>query len=530
MVKRFSALILGLCMILMLSATGSSACTAVYVGKEASDDGTYLFIKSNDTQAVWGNHVELTERVENVSGRTMPVDNAGKVQAPLPDTTFRYTSTPFFDSAVAVNGQGKDATVCANEYGVAMEMSITAFSNKEALTADPLIENGLTENTAVDLVICQSRTAREAVEVLAYLIDAYGSSEVNIALIADQREAWYMEMYNGHQYAAVKLPDDQVCAFGNEFGLEYVSDYEDCFLSPGLETLAKDNGFAVYDPEKGLNLLETYSGKKMYIDYSHRRTWIGHKLLAPGSYGDYEESTSYPLCFTAEKKVSALDLMEMIRNRFEGTEYSPDETGRTDIRVIGTETALSVHLMQIDPKLPAEISCVTWECTGPAMQGVFIPVSNGALSISEPYGRNQPAEEAGHVDLNLYPYYRFKMLNTLCGQGDTRITCGIPIREYWHRAEEAMVERLKTILEKAAGMEKTEEARKLITDYCNRVQVRAFEDAGKIWNDVLLYLGDGCNSLKNGRNPETGEVLDELKAVTPVTITLDPTVYGLEGY
>jgi len=27
--------------------------------------------------------------------------------------------------------------------------------------------------------------------------------------------------------AAVKLPEDRVCAFGNEFLLEYVSDYED---------------------------------------------------------------------------------------------------------------------------------------------------------------------------------------------------------------------------------------------------------------------------------------------------------------
>jgi len=38
-------------------------------------------------------------------------------------------------------------------------------------------------------------------------------------------------MYNGHQYAAVKLPVDVVCAFGNEFSLEYLSDYEDYVTS-----------------------------------------------------------------------------------------------------------------------------------------------------------------------------------------------------------------------------------------------------------------------------------------------------------
>ena len=37
-------------------------------------------------------------------------------------------------------------------------------------------------------------------------------------------------MYNGHQYAAVKLPDDRVSVFGNEFLLQYASDYEDAIL------------------------------------------------------------------------------------------------------------------------------------------------------------------------------------------------------------------------------------------------------------------------------------------------------------
>ena len=81
----------------------SYACTAVYVGKNASADGTVIFAKSNDYQAVWGNHIVLKERVENVPGRTMPVDNDATVLAPLPETTYRYTATPWMDSAVAQN-------------------------------------------------------------------------------------------------------------------------------------------------------------------------------------------------------------------------------------------------------------------------------------------------------------------------------------------------------------------------------------------------------------------------------------------
>ena len=504
----------------------ANACTAVYVGSEASEDGTVIMAKSNDYQDVWANYVTITERVENKPGRTMPVDNDKTVFAPLPDTTYRYTSTPWMESATAANGLGSDATVCTNEYGVAMIMSITSFSNAAALEADPLVEHGLSEFTAVDLVTCQSATAREGVEVLLSLIDTYGSSEVNIALIADQKEAWYVEMYNGHQYAAVKLPSDRVCAFGNEFSLEYVSDYSDCILSNELESLAKDKGFAVYGKNGELDLLATYSGDEVVTNYSHMRTWIAHQLMAPAAYGDYDRSARYPLCFEAEEKVSLLDVMEIMRNRFEGTEYSPDETGRTDMRVIGTDTALSVHVAQIYPSLPADMSCVTWESTGPALYGVFVPVSNAAVSISAPYARSQTAEEAGVFDTQLYPYYRFKELNTLGVEKNAYKIYGEPVRAYWHRAEELMTDSMQAVLQNAASIGDTAAAKQYITDYCNAVQEQAFDDAGQLLNDVRWYMSKNSNTMKNGRNPETHEVIDELKPVDPLTVKLDASAYG----
>ncbi len=512
--------------VICTGVTRAYACTAVYVGSEASADGTVIMAKSNDYQDVWANYVTITERVENKSGRTMPVDNDKTVFATLPDTTYRYTSTPWMESATAANGLGSDATVCTNEYGVAMIMSITSFSNDAALEADPLVEHGLSEFTAVDLVTCQSATAREGVEVLLSLIDTYGSSEVNIALIADQNEAWYVEMYNGHQYAAVKLPDDKVCAFGNEFSLEYVSDYSDCILSDELESLAKDNGFAVYGENGELNLLDTYSGDEVVTNYSHMRTWIAHQIMAPDAYGDYDKSAVYPLCFEAEEKVSLLDVMEIMRNRYEGTEYSPDETGRTDMRVIGTDTALSVHVAQIYPDLPADMSCVTWESTGPAVYGVFVPVSNAATSISEPYAREQTTDEVGVFDTQLYPYYRFKELNTLSVEKNAYKIYGEPVRAYWHQAETLMTKSMQTVLENAASLEDSAAAKQYITDYCNSVQEQAFDDAGQLLNDVRWYMSQNSNTMKNGRNPETHEVIDELKQVDPLTVTLDASAYG----
>ncbi len=262
-------------------------------------------------------------------------------------------------------------------------------------------------------------------------------------------------------------------------------------------------------------------------EYSHMRTWIGHQLLAPSAFpDDYDRNTVYPLCFRADGAVALQDVMEIIRNRFEGTPYSPDETGRTDMRVIGTDTALSVHVAQIYPGLPAEMSCVTWESTGPAVYGVFVPVSNAALSVSEAYGRNQAAEDAFRFDTGLYPYYRFKELNTLCVEKNAYGIYGKPVRAFWHAAEAFMIQGMREVLSRAAAMEDTRAAAQLITDYCNALQEQAFEDAGLLLNDVRWMMSKNSNTLKNGRNPETHEVLDELKPVDPITVTPDPSVYG----
>lgn len=516
-----------LCTALLCNVQPALACTGIYVGSGASSDGTAIIARSSDTPNVWGNHLTVTNRVENVPNRRMPVDMQGTVLAELPATTYKYTAAPFMDSTRVYAGTESDAGACANEYGVAITLAVTAFSNDAALKADPLVEHGLTENTAADLVICQSKSAREAVDVLLALIDEYGSSECNIALIVDQEEAWYVEMYTGHQYAAVKLPADKVSAFGNEFTLEYLSDYEESVVSKGLEKVAKDGGFAVYGDNQELNLYDTYSGAGMTINYSHMRTWIGHQVLAPSKFGDdYDSRTRYPLCFEADKPVGIADVCALLRNRFEGTKYDPDATGRIDMRVIGTDTALNVHALQVYPGLPKEMCCVTWESTGPAIYGVFIPVSNAVNSVSMPYGNNQTADKVGEFDAEHYPYYAFKELTTLCVGPANYQVYGQPVREYWNSAETGMFTGFPKVLAQASKLEDKASASDYVTDYCNKMQSQAFADAKQLLNQVVWAQSVNSDTLKMMRNPETHEVLDKERTLSPIVISLDPAVYG----
>ena len=507
---------------LVLSVQSAHACTAIYVGSEASEDGTVVIARSNDHQSVWPTYISVVERVENEPGRKMPLDVKGTIMVDIPATTYKYICTPWMDSGRAEKGQQHDAAVAVNEYGVSMTMSVTSFSNNKALKADPLVETGIAEDTINDLVICQSATAEEAVKLLLDYIDEYGSSEINVALIADQKDAWYVEMYTGHQYAAVKLPADAVCVFGNEFSLEYLSAYDKIMFSKDIFRLPKEKGFGVYADSGEIDLFGSYSGEEILSDYSHMRTWIGHQILA-GGYKTYEPTARYPLCFKAKGKVSMQDVLNLLRNRYEGTEYSPDETGRTDMRVIGTDTALSVHAVQIYPDLPAEMSCVLWECLAPDVCGVFVPVSNLCSCVNESYAKNQPAEGEHDFDDKEYPWYTFKELTTL---GLTKFSVyGKPVQDFWKKAEKGMISGMKQVLKKASGMD-IRDAEEYITSYCTGMQEQAFEDAKQILNDVRWYMNYNSNTLKNGRDPETHRVLDELVPIDPVEIKCDSSVYA----
>ncbi len=89
-----------------------------------------------------------------------------------------------------------------------------------------------------------------------------------------------------------------------------------------------------------------------------------------------------------------------------------------------------------------------------------------------------------------------------------------------------MVKGMRTVLGNAESLDQ-ETASQYITDYCNMVQAQAFDDAGELLNDVIWYMSYNSNTMKNGRNPETHEILDELRVIDPMKVDLDASGYGI---
>lgn len=465
------------------------ACTGLYVGKEVSEDGATILARTVDLHPAAAVFREVVvDRVENEPGRTY--DGVSGFSWPLPDTTYKYTSTPF----VTGMGYGRYGSACMNECGVAITGTVTAYVRKEIRAMDPSVQNGLCEEVVTELVAASCSTAREGVELIGKIMEELGSSEQNVLMIADPNEAWYVETYTGHQWAAVKMPEDAVAVYGNQFMLQYIDpEDEDVMCSPDLFTMPEEAGLAVYNEDGQMDIFATYAGG--LANYANRRTWIGHTLLAPSTAGEYKTNTKYDLFYTPDEKVGVDDVMEVFRNRFEGTEYSPDETGRVDQRVIGTETQGTAHVLEVFDNLPAEMSCVGWECLANSEHSVYLPISNLITDTAEAYKMDTEEGSGLYYDPELAGV-AFKRLCTLSEQDRTYYGAGV--RDYWHNMELDLIESYPEVLAEAAEKYESspEEAAAYLTEYTIDLQNKALDDANTMYEELLWYMMNNTDTLK----------------------------------
>ncbi|XER07696.1 Dipeptidase [Sporomusa rhizae] len=399
------------------------ACTAVYVGKDVSTDGSTIIARSEDQSVGAYNKLFLVvPRVENTPGRTLTDVNGFSM--PLPATTYKYTMIP--DNCDA--GDGLYPASCSNECGVSVTGTVSAAPNDKVRQADPFVEQGLREASLTAAVAACVTTAREGVEKLTSLVETYGSAEGNIVMIADQQEAWLIEIYSGHQWAAQKMPTNKVAVFGNQFMLGTVdaTDKENFLRSKDLFTLADQFGFAKRINGK-VHLALTYGAP--ISDYSNTRSWGGHHLLAPSTDGGpYNHDTFYELFYTPDHKVSPLEVMDVLRYRYEGTNLDASlPQNKWTVRTVGVERQSEVHVLQIKEEYPRACSALQWLCMGNAEHSVFIPAFSGITETHPAYQvEGKPYDDKG-------AYWKFKRICALAEQ--SRFQYGQGVKSAWKQYE-----------------------------------------------------------------------------------------------
>ena len=382
--------------LLLLPIQAVQACCGFIIGRQLTKDGTTLFGRTEDYPYYpnGGKHNKnyVVVDAKNYKEGDQLEDESNGFTYPHAASEMKYTAT--YDSARGDGSNGAFGEHGFNEAGVSMTSTVTAIPNKKVLKTDPLTENGIPEAAMLDVVLPRVKSAREGVEFLAKVIEEKGSAEGNVVVFADQKETWYMEILSGHQYVAVKVPEDKYAVFANTYYLGHVdlNDKENVIASKDVEKVAKESGNYKTDKDGNFHIAKSY-GPEKYAEGDRSRTYAGITLLDPNSKVTYEDD-EYELFRSPtdpNKKFTLEDAFALQRNRFEhlngrfvpddqiGVKKQGDDGSNDTVRkdqykyALGNENVIDAHVYQINPNLPKSFGGTLWLGMGPSRNTPYVP-------------------------------------------------------------------------------------------------------------------------------------------------------------
>ncbi len=346
-------------------------CTNLIVTKGASSDGSVMITYTCDGE------FHPTLRYDP------PADHG-------PDEYYEITNRDG-----SVRGRIKQV---AHTYGVVQLMNehqvvigeTTFGGRKELENPDGLLQYW----TLMRLALQRAKTAREAVDVMAALVDEYGYASTGESFsIGDPNEAWYMELIGpgpkgkGAHWVALRVPDGFICAHANasRIGAFPMNEPRNCVYSKDVISFAVGKGY--YDPASGkpFSFCDAYNPSyPEMLRYSATRVWSLFRRATPSKelpaafHRGEEGAEPYPLWIKPDKKLDLADVFSLMRDHYEGTEY--DMTKGVDAGPYGTPNRNRPITWEADGVKQA------WERPISTQQTGFSFVSQSRSRLPDPIG------------------------------------------------------------------------------------------------------------------------------------------------
>ena len=379
-----------------------SECTTIIVGKEQTADGSMIVARSEDWDAMEAKNYEIFEDTDNGPREFVAKDSPFRCE--LPEKALGYSAlSPY-------NLHGHWGSAGFNTAGVGMSATESIFSNDEVLKHDPLVENGVAENSVFNITLPYVHTAREGVERLGMLIEKYGIAEGFGIGFVDSKEIWYLETACGHRWLACRMPKDQYFVTGNQsrFRTYDPNDKENYLASADLIEFAEKHG--LYNPAQGaFDFHEAYARDiKLDTTYNYPRVWGLQQFFSPEIKNDVTKNT-FPVFAKAAHKVTLTELRTAFRFHYDNTEHDPylNSNPKEPYRPVSIFRTTQTHLLQVRPELPQAIGCVNYVAMGMADLGVFLPLYQGITSYPEAYtkGNGESSDDSA--------YWKFRKIMVL---------------------------------------------------------------------------------------------------------------------
>lgn len=424
------------------------SCTSIMVGRLASADGSVITSHTCDGRYRTWSYMEPAADHEpgsmhQVLRGTMHTafrgDTTGvKVMGEIPQAahTYAYLNTAY---------------PCMNEKQLAI--GETTFTGPEDLI-NPEGWFTIEELQRVALQRCDN--ARDAIRLMGSLAEQYGYGDGGECLtIADKNEVWQFEIVGigkdriGAAWVAQRVPDDEIAVSANipRIGKMKRRDKDNFMASDNVEQVAKDNG--LWDG-KGTFIF----WKAFNTDYAKGKNFNDREYFilnhfAP-SLGLTYEMDELPFSVKPEKKVDVRDVMAMLRETYEGTDFDmtkniltwrpeakdhPADTVKspianpwlttTELRTLNTIAPESVefrrtvavawcaysHVTQLRNWLPDEVGGICWFSVDNPGQSPRIPIFCGTTELPESF--SICGQKTYNPDCILWQFRRANRLATI---------------------------------------------------------------------------------------------------------------------
>jgi dipeptidase len=290
-----------------------NSCTNFIVTKGASVDGSVMVTYTADSFGFYGELYHYPAAVyQNGAWLEIYEWDTGKYLGRIPQASVTYN----------VIGNMNEHQVVIGE---------TTFGGREELVnSKGIIDYG----SLMYIALQRSKTAREAIKVMTELVNEYGyySSGESFS-IADANEAWIMEMIGkgegnkGAVWVAVRIPDGYISGHANQSRITTfpLNDPENCLYSPDVISFAKEKGY--FDgKDSEFDFSAAYAPLDFgAIRFCDARVWSLFRRCNSGmdkyiTYIRGESLDRMPLYIKPDKKLSVHDVMNLMRDHYQGTE------------------------------------------------------------------------------------------------------------------------------------------------------------------------------------------------------------------
>ena len=454
-----------------------SECTTIIIGQEQTADGSMIVARSEDWDAMEAKNYEIFEDTDNGPREFVAMDSPFRCE--LPEKALGYTAlSPY-------NLHGHWGSAGFNTAGVGMSATERIFSSDEVLEHDPLVENGVAENSVFNITLPYVRTAREGVERLGMLIEKYGIAEGFGIGFVDNKEIWYLETACGHRWLACRMPKDQYFVTGNQsrFRTYDPNDKENYLASADLIEFAEKHG--LYNPAQGAFDFHVAYARDVVLDttYNYPRVWGLQQLFSPEIKNDVTRNT-FPVFAKPAHKITLTELRTAFRFHYDNTEHDPylNSNPKEPYRPVSIFRTTQTHLLQVRPELPQAIGCINYVAMGMADLGVFLPLYQGITSYPEAYTKGNGESSADSA------YWKFRKIMVL---GMTNYNKYAPvIKEAYAKFETETDQRQREMEEEYLRIYKTQplHAQDLLQAFSDKVLNSALDLADRLQERLFTLM------------------------------------------